>query len=186
MAARYDLGTRLIHLLLVLGALATLVSGQFAGDFKREMHPGFDVHKWLGLVMAAALVLRLAWGFAGPAAARFAAWMPFTRGRLAAVREDVGELLRLRLPVREGHEGLSGMVQAIGLAAFLWMAASGVLLFTYLTPGARATGWLRAVQELHEAGEPVVLGYLALHVGAVIAHSLAGHPVWQRIAPWRT
>jgi hypothetical protein len=72
-----------------------------------------------------------------------------------------------------------------GLAAFLWMAAGGAALFAYLEPGARATGWVRAVKELHEAGEPVVIAYLALHVGAVVAHSLAGHPVWRRIVPWK-
>lgn len=182
---RYDLGTRLIHALLAVCAIAALISGQFAGDYRRADHPGFDVHRWLGVAMAVALLLRIGWGLAGPAAARFSRWLPVTRARLSLVRGDLAGMLRLRLPAREGHEGISGLVQAIGLATFLWLAASGALLFIGLEPGTRATGWIRAVKELHEAAEPVAIAYLALHVGAVVAHSVAGHPVWQRIAPWR-
>ena len=181
----YDVPTRSIHLLLALGAIAALVSGQFAGDFRRAAHPGFDVHRLIGLAMALIVALRLAWGVAGPAAARFSSWLPLTRARLAKVREDAAGLLRLRLPMREGHDGLPGLVQAIGLLAFAWMAVTGALMFAYLEPGARPVGWMRAVKELHEAGQPVAIAYLVLHVGAAIAHSIAGHPVWQRIAPWR-
>jgi cytochrome b len=183
--ARYDAPTRLIHLLLALAAIAALVSGQLAGDYRDAAHRGFDIHRWIGLGAAAALALRLAWGFFGPAAGRFSTWLPITAARVALVREDLAGMARLRLPMREGHEGIAGLVQVIGLLAFAWLAASGLIMFFYLEPGTRAAGWLRAVKELHEAGQPVLLAYLVLHAGAVTAHSLAGHPVWQRIAPWR-
>ena len=81
----------------------------------------------------------------------------------------------------EGHAGLAGLVQAIGLGAFLWMAVTGAVLFAYLDPGVRTRGWLRAVKELHEGGQVVVLTYLALHVGAVLAHAIAGRPLWRRM-----
>lgn len=181
---RYDAGTRLIHLALVLFGIAALVSGQFAGDYRRESHTGFDIHRWLGLAMALAVAVRIAWGFAGPREARFAAWLPVTRARIAVVAQDLGTLARLRLPIHAGHEGLSGLVQAIGLAAFAWLAASGAILFGYLEPGARATGWLRAVKELHEGGQAVALAYIAVHAGAVLMHSLASDPIWRRMLPW--
>jgi cytochrome b len=178
----YDAATRLIHLLLAALGVAAVVSGQFADDYRRLSHPGFDVHKWIGAGMGAAVLARLAWGFAGPAAVRFSSWLPVTAGRLARAGRDLRELLRLKLPVHEeGHEGLAGVVQAIGLLAFAWMAASGALLFAFLEPGARATGWLRLVKELHEGGQVVVLAYLALHVGAVLANALAGRPLWRRM-----
>jgi cytochrome b561 len=157
----YDAPTRLIHLLLALLGLAALISGQFADDYRRASHPGFDVHSVIGVALAAALALRIAWGF--------------FRG-----------LARLRLPHRPGHQGLAGLVQAIGLCAFAWMAVSGMLLWFYLEPGARAVGWMRTVKELHEGGQAVAIAYVALHAGAVLIHSLAGDPVWRRMAPWRT
>ena len=106
---RYDAATRLIHLLLALLGIAALVSGQFAGDYRRPVHTGFDIHRWIGIAMALVVAVRL---------------------------------VRLRLPMREGHEGLAGLIQAIGLGAFAWMACTG----------------------------------------AVLVHSLAGHPVWRRMA----
>ena len=179
----YDAGTRHLHLLLALFGVAALVSGQFADDYRRAVHTGFDIHRWIGLGMAVALGPRIVWGFVGPAAVRFASWMPFTRHRLALVFQDLKSLLALRLPVREEHEGLAGLIQAIGLAAFAWMAASGAVMFAYLEPGTRATGWLHTVKELHEGGQPVAIAYVAIHVGAVLLHSAAGHPVWHRMAP---
>lgn len=183
MGARYDAATRLIHLLLAVLGVAALVSGEFAGDYRRAVHTGFDIHRWIGIAMAFALAARFAWGLVGPRDVRFSQWLPLTARRLSLCAEDLASLGRLRLPMREGHDGLAGLVQAIGLAAFAWMAASGVLLWLYLEPGTRATGWLHTAKELHEGAEPVVIAYLALHVGAVIAHSLAGHPVWRRMAP---
>jgi len=181
---RYDAATRLIHLALVLFGIAALVSGQFAGDYRRELHTGFDIHRWIGLGMALSVAVRVAWGFVGPKEVRFAEWLPVTRARLTVVAEDLAALARLRLPVHAGHEGLSGLVQAIGLAAFAWMAVTGAILFGYLEPGARASGWMRAVKELHEGGQVVALAYITLHAGAVLVHSLAGDPVWRRMVPW--
>lgn len=181
---RYDAGTRLIHLALVVLGIAALVSGQFAEDYRRASHAGFDLHRWIGLGMALALATRFAWGLVGPKEMRFASWVPVTRSRLRAVGEDLATLLRLRLPERAGHDGLAGLVQAIGLLGFAWMAITGAILFGYLEGGTRASGWLRAVKELHEGGQAVVLAYLAVHAGAVLVHALAGDPVWRRMLPW--
>ena len=180
-AFRYDATTRLIHLLLAVLGISALVSGQFAGDYRRALHPGFDVHRWIGIAMAAVLVARIAWGFLGPSAVRFAEWLPVTPARLRLCLQDIVGLARLRVPMREGHEGLAGLVQAIGLAAFAWMAATGTLMWIYLEPGTRATGWLHTVKELHEGAEPIAIAYVVLHAGAVIAHSLAGNPVWRHM-----
>ena len=178
---RYDAATRVIHFLLALLGIAALVSGQFAGDYRRAVHVGFDVHRWIGIAMAAALAARVAWGLIGPSAVRFLQWLPVTAARWRLCAEDFRALLRLRLPMREGHEGIAGLIQAIGLATFAWMAATGTLMWLYLEPGVRATGWLRAVKELHEGGQPLAIAYVVLHAGAVLVHSLAGHPVWRRM-----
>ena len=182
--APYDFPTRLIHFLLAALGVAALVSGQFAGDYRRAAHPGFDIHREIGLAMAVAIAVRLAWGLVAPGEARFSLWVPFTRERLRLARQDMRDLARLRLPSNAGHAGLAGVVQSLGLLAFLWMAVTGAALYAYLEPGARVSGWLRAVKELHEGGQAVVLAYLVVHVGAVLAHAIAGEPLWRRIAPW--
>jgi len=178
----FDAPTRTIHLALAILGIAAVVSGQFAGDYRNAAHPGFAVHRWIGIGMGAALLARLLWGIAGPRDLRFSQWLPVNKARLSVAFQDIALLGRLQLPERETHEGLAGLVQTVGLLAFLWMAATGTILFAYLEPGARATGWLRAVKELHEGGQVVVLAYLALHLGAVVLHSLAGKPIWRRMA----
>ena len=40
---------------------------------------------------------------------------------------------------------------------------------------------MHMVKEAHEVGTVLIPAYLALHVGAVIAHSLAGQHVWKEI-----
>lgn len=177
----YDPVTRLIHLLLALFAVGAILSGQFADDYRRPLHPGFDVHRWMGLGMAGALAARLAWGVVGPHAIRFSTWLPVTASRLALVVEDLRALVSLKLPSRQGHGGLAGLIQALGLLAFAWMAASGAILFAVLEPGSRAQGWMRVVKDLHEAGQGAVIAYLAVHAGAVLVHALLGAPVWQRM-----
>jgi len=185
-AAGIDPATRLIHLALVLFGLAALLSGQFADDYKRAAHPGFTIHGWTGIGMALALGVRLLWGLVGPRAVRFSQWVPVTRQRLGYVAEDVGWLLRLRMPHRATHEGLAGLVQFAGLIAFAWMAATGAVMFYALEPGARTTGWLHLVKELHEAGQGAVIAYLALHGGAVVLHAFTGDDGWRRMLFLRT
>jgi len=58
---RYGPATRLIHFLLAVLGVAAVVSGQFAGDYRRLSHLGFDLHKWLGAVLANALAGRPLW-----------------------------------------------------------------------------------------------------------------------------
>jgi len=180
----YDAPTRLIHLLLAGFGIAALITGQFAGDYRHAMHPGYDVHRWIGLAMALALLLRVFWGLVGPRKMRFVQWVPLTRARVRLVVEDLVCMMRLRLPARDEHQGLAALIQAIGLVAFAWMALSGALLFVFLVPGARATGWIGGIKEIHEAGQPMVIAYIAIHVGAVLMHAIAGQPVWRRMLPW--
>jgi len=178
----FDAPTRAIHFALAAFGIAAVVSGQFAGDYRHPVHPGFSVHRWIGIGMGAALLARMLWGITGPVALRFSQWLPPSREKLSVAFQDVVLLARLQLPERDAHEGFAGLVQIAGLLAFLWMAITGAILFAFLDPGARTTGWLHAVKELHEGGQAAVLAYLALHVGAVVLHSLMGKPIWRRMA----
>ncbi len=169
---------RLLHLGIAGFGITAFLSGELAED-----GPGSGswlLHAWLGLSLGICLLLRLAEGLVGREPMRFSSWSPFNRRQWALAADDLRSLRRLRLPERASHEGLAGLVQAFGLALFSWMAATGTLLF--FANGAAFVDW---VEELHAIGETLVPIYLGLHVGAVLLHSLAGDPVWQKMFLWR-
>lgn len=166
--------------LMVFGVLAWL-TGEWAGDYKRLHHWGFSLHKHLGVGVAFFLILRIVYGFIGPATARFCQWVPYTRDRLKLVWEDLGTLARLRLPDRPTHQGLAGLVETFGLAVFGWMAATGTYMYYFLRPGQKAGGAVRLIKELHEAGELLIPLFLGIHVGAVLLHALAGDHRWRKM-----
>ncbi len=172
--------TRLIHLGLVVVGIAAWVSGFFAGDYKRMGHPGFSVHRWLGISLGFLVFFRVWIGFYGSKEALFREWVPYTAERLRWVMEDLFNLLRLKLPDRPAHGGLAGLIQIFGLAVFTWMAATGTLMFFFLQAGQKARGLMHVLKELHEAGLWLIPIFLGIHVGAVTLHALAGNPVWRR------
>jgi cytochrome b len=178
-ASEIDVVTRLLHLALVVSGLAAWLTGDLADDYEHGVSLGFTIHSWLGIGASAAVGLRLAWGIVGPRSARFSSWLPVTRERLRLIVEDLHTLLRFRLPERAPHEGLAGVVQSIGLLVFAWLAATGSVLFVWLEPGVRPGAWLDFVNGLHGVGEMLIPAFLAVHVGATIAHALAGNERWR-------
>jgi cytochrome b len=173
--------TRLIHLGLTVFGLLALITGLWAGDYKRAHHLGFTVHKWLGLTLSFFMAWRIWLGFYGPREARFSYWVPYTRERLKLAGEDFLALLRLRLPERSSHLGLAGVVQTFGLAVFTWMAVTGSLMALWLCPGRKAGGAVHALKEMHELGLWLIVAFLAIHAGAVVLHALAGDDLWRRM-----
>jgi cytochrome b len=166
--------------LMVFGVLAWF-TGEWAGDYKTIQHPGFTIHKMLGLGIALFLSARLFHGFWGPDQALFANWVPYTPDRLRLVFEDLRALFTLRLPDRPSHQGLAGLWETFGLAAFTWMTATDGVMFLFLTPGHKTRGFLHQVKELHELGEWLVPIFLAVHVSAVIIHALVGDHRWRKM-----
>lgn len=166
--------------LMVLGVLAWL-TGQWAGDYKKLHHWGFSIHRHIGIGVAFFLILRIVYGFVGSATARFATWVPYTQARLKLVWEDLLTLVKLRLPDRPTHQGLSGLVETFGLAVFAWMAATGTFMHYFLRPGQKAGGAVHFIKELHEAGELLIPVFLAIHIGAVFLHALAGDHRWRKM-----
>jgi len=183
LARNDDLGffVRFLHLgILACGLLAYLTSG-WAGDYEHAKHLGFTVHKWLGIGLTFFIGLRLFYGLVGPANVRFKQWVPYNKAGLLLVWEDILTLVHFRLPHRQSHQGLAGLVQSFGLLIFSWMALTGSIMFLYLQPGHKMGGVLHFIKELHEIGEGVILIFLALHVGAVLLHALAGRHLWRKM-----
>ena len=176
-----DFFVRFLHLgILTCGLLAYLTSG-WADDYENAKHLGFTMHKWLGMGLAFFIFLRLFYGVVGPANVRFKQWVPYNKAGLLMVWEDILTLLKFRLPYRQSHQGLAGLVQSFGLLVFSWMALTGSLMFFYLQPGQETIGVLHFIEELHEIGEGVIPIFLALHLGAVLLHALTGRHLWRKM-----
>jgi len=173
----YPLYAKILHLGMAGFGIAAFLTAEFAED--RVGSGGYLLHAYLGLCLAVFVLLRLLRGFIGPGPLRFAAWSPFSRRQWNIALQDIRDLLRLRTPKRGMHEGLAGLTQAIGIALFGWMGATGTGLF--LLRGGPESDVFEIIEEVHEIGEALIPLYLALHIGSVLIHSLVGNPIWQRM-----
>jgi cytochrome b561 len=178
----YPLYARILHAGMAVFGIMAFLTGEIAENGASTR--GYFLHAYLGLSLAAFVLLRVMRGFAGAGPLRFSGWSPFSSRQWRLAWQDVNTLLKLEVPERGRHEGLSGLVQAFGLAIFGWMAMTGTVLF-FLDKTAEG-GWAELVEELHEVGEAMIPVYLALHIGSVLLHSLAGRPIWQRMWKFRT
>jgi len=178
---RLDTVTRVLHLGIAFFGLLAWGTGWMADDYKDLRHAGFTLHAWIGNGTAVFIGLRLLYGIVGPRPARFWTWLPVTPGRLRLVREDLSGLLRLQLPDREPRQGLASVVESFGLAIFTFLSGTGIALFLYLEPGAKARGTMHFIKELHEAGEVLLPLYIGIHAGAVLLHALSGRHLWKRM-----
>jgi cytochrome b len=170
-----------IHLGIMIFGIAAWLTGPLADDYKKIDHSGFIIHSWVGICIAAFAALRLITGIIGSKSDRFARWMPFTGDRLKTAAEDIRGLLKFRMPERQTHQGLAGVVQTFGLAVFFLMAATGAYLYFFLEPGQKAQGLVHDVKELHEIGMALIPVFLFVHVGAVIMHAINGKHIWKKI-----
>jgi cytochrome b561 len=173
----YPRYAKLLHAGLALFGIAAWLTGELAEEGSGS--GGYLLHAWLGLTLGAMFLARLVPGFAGTGPLSFSGWSPLSRRQWSLALQDLRALLKLRLPDRERHEGLAGVTQLFGLLLFGWMAVTGTGLF-FLGGGAESD-LFESLEELHAVGESLIPLYLALHVGAVLLHSLAGDPVWRRM-----
>lgn len=176
-----DKVTRILHLGLAAFGVWAWWIGEDAGDYKSMDHFWYSQHMWVGTIFTIFLILRILWGIFGPASARFSNWVPWTKARFMPVVEDIKTLLHLRVPKRPSHVGLAGLVEALGLLAFLWLGLSGVALSFFIAPGSKLIGWPHALKELHEIGDVLVPTYLILHVGATLLHIITGKQIWKKM-----
>lgn len=176
-----DVFTRIIHLGMMIFGVLAWIAGDWAEDYEHAKHLGYIVHSWLGMSLTLFVSLRLIYGLTGPKAIRFSHWVPYTKSRMIFVWEDIQTLLKFHLPDRPAHQGLAGLVQTFGLLTFSWLALTGSLIFFYLKPGVEVSGMVHYIKEMHEIGEGLIPMYLALHVGAVILHTLTGRHLWRKM-----
>jgi cytochrome b561 len=178
---KLDFPTLVMHAGITIFGLTAWLTGDWAGDYKRLSHPGFSLHKGIGICLALFILARLLYGVLGPENCRWSNLIPLNlKAWLGSVVEDLQSLLKMELPDRPRFWGLKGVVQLFGLLVFSWMALTGSLLYTFLEPGHRAHGFLRLIKEMHEVGKMLIPIFLALHLTGVLLDALWGQKKWRR------
>ena len=177
----FPLYAKILHSGMAIFGITAFLTAELAEDATGTT--GYYLHAYLGLSLAMFVLVRLIGGMSSSDCMRFSGWSPFSPRQWRLALLDVRSLIRLRVPEREMHQGLSGLTQAFGLVVFGWMGLSGTGLFLLGTDPESAL--FETIEEFHEIGEALIPLYLALHVGSVIVHSLSGKPIWQRMWKFR-
>jgi cytochrome b len=178
----WDPLVRIGHAVLILG---------FATAFVTEGKPAW-LHEWAGYAVAAAVAVRVVWGFVGPRNARFASFVTGPAAALTYLRR----LLAFRAPRHLGHSPAGGIMVVALLVALATTTATGIAYLGVsrnrgpLAPvlGAEAAAiqaaatargetkvrrpgrWLK---QIHEAAANVTLLLVIAHVGGVALASVA-------------
>lgn len=180
----YDRLTRFLHLLLAFG-ISTQLAMSLAMTHPKPGRPGdafYEIHEYLGLALLGLLVLHWLWAAIRRGKTPFTQLFPWlTPSRYRPLMEDaqryISHMARLSLPPETGSTApLASAVQGLGLSVALLLGMSGLLMFLNTPPeGARMTGWLHDVKEIHEVLGSIMWIYLCAHVAMGVLHQWAGH-----------
>jgi cytochrome b len=150
----WDLIVRSFHWTVVTGCVVNLAYQH--GDW---------FHRGVGYAVAAAVAIRIVWGFVGRGNARFSAFIPGLSGLLRYLR-----LLSIRREPRYIGHNPAGAVMILALLGLLSMVS--------------VTGWMMGVdrffgnevlEELHETSAMAILSLAIVHVLGAVIEGLRHH-----------
>jgi cytochrome b len=121
-----------------------------------------SLHETLGYVVLGTVVLRIAWGFAGSAHARFASFVPGPSTFLGYLRDTLAGRERRYI----GHNPAGGAMVIALLAAVLVVTGSGWMMTTDTWFG------IEWVETLHETVANLAIGLVVFHLAGVVWESL--------------
>ncbi len=178
----FDPLLRALHWTIALAIVTLITTSQLADWFEHDPYEKilWNLHILTGYVLAASLLARVLWGVVGPVSARWRdLWHP-------AVWKDSFKTLRLPATHRAGHDPIAslGYLFAYGIMALMVVTGMGLAASEFQTgPLAAWLGnadWLEDVLgEPHEAGFVLMLGFIGLHLAALVFHQLRGERVAQ-------
>ena len=178
----FDPLLRSLHWAIALSIVALIATSQVAEAFEHGPYEKtlWNLHIVAGYVLTAGLLTRLLWGLVGPASARWRdLWHP-------SVWKD--SLMNLRLPSahRAGHDPIASLAYLFAYGVMALMVATGLgLAASEFHTGPLAVwfghaDWLEDVLgEPHEAGFALMLGFIGLHMAALVYHQFRGERVAQ-------
>ncbi|HUR88072.1 MAG TPA: cytochrome b/b6 domain-containing protein [Ramlibacter sp.] len=161
----WDLPTRLFHGLLAVLAVALFVSGKIGGD-------ALEWHARFGYCVAALLLFRLVWGFAGGHWSRFASFPPSLARAWRYLRES-GD-------ATPGHNPLGALSIYAMLLFFALQVSSGLFAQTkedFAGPlstlvSNAASHWLTGYHR--NVGQVVLIALVVLHLAAIAWYFMRG------------
>ena len=178
----YDPLLRVLHWVIALSIVALIASSQLAEAFEHGPWESaiWNLHILAGYGLTVALLTRLLWGFVGPASARWPdLWHPATWK---------ASLKTLRLPSahRVGHDPIASLAYLFAYGVMALMVATGLGLAASEFQAGPLAGWLGNVSwledvlgEPHEVGFSLMLGFIGLHMAALVYHQIRGERVAQ-------
>ncbi|MDO8315087.1 MAG: cytochrome b/b6 domain-containing protein [Rugosibacter sp.] len=173
----YDPLIRLTHAWNALAIIGLIVTSQLAEAFEHSDSETaiWQIHVLFGYALTGGLLMRLIWGFVGPATARWSdiwhprAWASMLRGHLS-------------FPPRLGHD-IRASLAFVGVYAVLAvMLGTGLIMAATEFQMGPLAQWLgtseamgKLVKEPHEIGFTLVLAFIALHLVALLYHRFILH-----------
>lgn len=170
---------RRMHMLLALTVSTQLVIGL---SLDRDRPWLFEVHEWLGLAIAA--IVLVFWGLAFKHRREGIHHMfPWSPQSLKAATRELGAALRGRLATGGPGGKLAGLIHGLGFLAATAMAASGSIIFVLIEQDQSRSAFAHTVKEFHETVATLLIIYWVGHVAMGIIHRLSGHSTVQDM--WR-
>ena len=178
----FDPLLRLLHWVIALTIVGLIITSQAAdwfedGPYEKTL---WNLHILIGYVLTASLLTRLLWGVVGPLSARWRdLWHP-------AVWKDSFTKLRLPTKHRAGHDPIASLAYLFAYAVMALMVATGLGLAASEFQTGPLAGWLGnlpwledVLGEPHEFGFALMLGFIGLHMAALVYHQIRGERVAQ-------
>jgi len=149
---------------------------------------GFEVHEYLGLFIAALLIIRMILAMTSLPGANWRSLVPwmFADGRQQLKKEihaQINGWKQAKLAAPEDGEAVARSVHGLIILASIIIAITGVLLYfawSITTPQTESVEWIAQIHELSVTALEALLG---AHILAVIVHQYQGHNIMARIKP---
>ena len=178
----FDPLLRLLHWVIALAIVWLIATSQIANLYEHTTYEKtlWNLHILGGYVLTTGLLTRLLWGLVGPASARWRdLWHP-------GIWKDSLRNMRLPKTHRAGHDAIAslGYLFAYGVMAFMVVTGLGLAASEFqagpLASWLGTAEWLEDVLgEPHEFGFVLMLGFIGLHLAALVFHQWRGERVAQ-------
>jgi len=162
--------------------------GHHQGTGPVEESLGFEVHEFLGLFIAALVVIRVLLAMTNLPGANWRHLFPWLS---ATGRKQLGDEIKLqmagwksmKLAPPEDGEAVARSVHGLIILSAVIMGATGTFLFFNWSITAPQTDMVELVAEIHELVVGGLEALLGAHILAVILHQRQGHNIVARIKP---
>jgi cytochrome b len=130
------------------------------------------LHVWAGYVVGVLIVARLLWGFVGPRHARFSDFVYAPATTLRYMRD----LILFRAERHLGHSPGGGAMVVLLLVLLMLTVGTGLVVYGGDQQAGPLAGLFtrdagEAVEEIHEIFANITLGFVVVHIAAVILAS---------------